>query len=252
MYIKIKETVVNTTLSALEKYGFTFDKQQSKSKIWTFSRSRDGIIDYITFDQSNHFPDSIRASIHTSKHYKAVYASEMIEENGEAGWWTFSDGETIQMVVHELLEAVIKFGIPWFERVSKSVPQIPKGIPKDLYENKEKLVEIFIEKNKYPISYVNALERIEDMIEEMYQNNTNEITDWELVLQAGAFYGEFIRKTLGASWKWIDEVEMPILDNVAGNENSIVNPLISIIRLWWNPFEKLTNRYKVLQELGRN
>lgn len=252
MPIKIKETVVNTSLSLLETYGFTFDKQQSKSKIWTFSRSTDGITDYITFEQSNHFPNSIRASINTSRQYKAVYTSEMIEENGEAGWWTFSDSETLKMVIDELLDAIIKYGIPWFDRVSKPIPQIPESVSKDLYESRETLKDKFIKKHITHLSDVNEMEQIEERIEEMYRNNTTEVADWELVLQASAFYGEFIRETLGASWKWADEAKMPVLVNIAGNENSVVNPLVSIIRLWWNPFEKLTNRYRVLQELGRN
>lgn len=252
MPVNVKQTIMITVLSATEKYGFTFDKQQSKSYVWTFSRKRSGIVDYITFDQSNHFPNSIRASIHTSKQHRAVYTSEMIEEIGEAGWWTFSDSETLKIVVNELLEAIIKYGIPWFDRISKPVPQIPEGVSEDLFESREILADKFIEKHHASFSTVNALEQIEERIEEMYRENSTEVTDWELVLQASALYGEFIRKTLGATWKWVDEVGMPVLVNIAGNENSVVNPLISITKLWWNPYDKLTNRYRVLLELGRN
>ncbi|MFM1652564.1 hypothetical protein ACI7RC_10755 [Brevibacillus sp. B_LB10_24] len=249
MPIKIRDTIIEA-LAKLNSYGFTLNKQQSSSKIWIFSRTRGEIIEYVTFDLSNHFPNSIRASINTSKQLKAVYVSEMIKEKGETGWWTFSDSDSLRLIVNELLEAIIQYGIPWFDRVAKPIPQIPEGFSKDLFLNREELADKFKERYNIILTDDTALWKIEEIMEGLYRDNPTKIVDWDLVLEASAFYGEFIRVTLGASWKWHEEVGIAAIVNIAGIENSVVSPIISLIRLWWNPFEKLTSRYRVLKELG--
>lgn len=240
---KIKQILLNIAEPKLNQYNFYFDRDNSGSDVWEFVREAGEIKHYITFDKSNFTPNAIRVSLHTSTYFSGVQGY-VLAGKGDI-WWQYKDKETLEHVINELVNLVIEKGLPWFDLVSRPFHCAPFQIKKRIIEENEKLAAEFSEKYGLFITQQDVLHELEKLVQEKDLYGVQ--LDWEFVLGASAFFGEFVRNKLGGEWMWEEEYDTPVIGNIGGREVVCTDPLSTVLRFALDPYARIRGEFSFLK-----
>ncbi|OPX43985.1 hypothetical protein CLHUN_20100 [Ruminiclostridium hungatei] len=230
----------------LKKYDFKFDCKQGAVR-WVFSRNKFGIMQYITFQKSN-LMDALRVEFTTSINSMPVLGSHLI--NSIDYWLSYNDEISLEKVINDLVSIIISEGILCLDAMS--TPDIEPSIEmaEELIINTHKKAEDFAA--RYILGYVNIYDSLKK-VEIILQNTKDKTLDenFEILVGAAAYVGEFIIMLHGGSWEWDTDFNTCYLKNI-GNTEYFESLITWIINYWHKPEMKIYSlvwKYSNLKEI---
>lgn len=159
-------------------------------------------------------------------------------------WWEYQDDESFKVVVHELLDLVLDRGLEWFEVISRPVLEVPLDIEKSLAVEPAARARKFAQTHGLDISNPSSADDLENLLIQKQQEHPD--VDWQLILDASAFFGEMVRTEFGGTWTWREDISTTCLLVQIGNQRTFF-PMTYVSTFWFNPFKGLASVYRVLQ-----
>ncbi len=239
--MKIKAAIKRLASPVFKEYRFSFEERKSPSDLWTFCRLNGEIMEYIEFDKSN-YANAIRVNLRTSEYYKGVAGSRLADSVEE--WWEYQDQESLEDIIRKLIDLVVQKGMPWFECVAKPRPLASEELKRRLYDEKDMLSEEFASMYALEFNDPLALQKLQAIL--LSRKQEMEEVDWVLILGAAAYYGEYIRRNLGAIWFWKEETSVAILREIG--ERLSHNPMAAIELFWWDSYNTVAGYYRFLED----
>lgn len=229
--MQMKKILEKFVALKLESLGF-YPEKSMKLNSWVYSRKYKGVTQYITFFKSRVEHQAFRVELSTSlKKTDIIYGHQFIKRAQD--WWYYTDDESLQDALDELLSIVLKYGLQWLEL--KSTPDLEpnEDIGKQLVGDPEKRAGNFERRFGLDVSQVGTIKKIEEILL-VRKKEIDEEVDWDLILDASAYLGELIRTNIGGSWGWNEDYSTPAILEI-GPGKEVFNVLKRVSRFWSKP-----------------
>jgi hypothetical protein len=239
--------VVRASVSpVLAQYGFIYSNINGKQDV-RYERKIESGREYITFSISQYDGNTLRIEFSTSEDSFGIDSSNFVRNPDVArtGYWSFNK-DTMHIVIQELLEITINYGLPWFEQKRKPDLDPPEELERRLLEYHQEYAKVFQLQYRLPDGDVlHLLSEIEKILLE--QKHQDKEPHWELLLQASAFVGELIRQHLGGEWVWDKPWVAAGIKGIGGKKMLTFHCLLDVSRFWNKPdfsYFHLTEQYQ--------
>jgi len=238
--MKLGSVIVSVAEPLLKNYGFVYTGKQDHLS-WTFTKKTITNEQIIVFDKSS-LDSSLRVILETTQFFynRPVYIHHLIPNSliPPRGFWKYHDEISLKAVVQHLSELAINYGIECLNGMS-----IPLVNPDDtIYEQQKEMDHNhagskFAQEYNLDMSDEFSIIQLEELIKE--KKATNSMFDWNFILNAASFFGEFIINKKGGKWSWDEANKKMIIGDLI--------PLKSITNFYSNDllfYLKLTHQYK--------
>lgn len=233
--MSLKSAIDRLVAPALAEVGFVFDRMPDSAS-WRFSRTQGEVKHYITFVQSRQRVNAIRVDFATSQDPVGIDAGALNPGVEPRSWWTYSDHQTLEAALQELLIITLRQGLEWFIVSGRAPLSVPIPIAKQVLDRPDLKAEIVAARlglSQYA-EPTDALNRLEDALLLARNASVNGV-DWEFIVAAAAFVGELIRCRFGGQWEWDSALQTPALVEVAGRHGVGARPLSIVCNFWGKP-----------------
>lgn len=201
---------------------------------WQFTRRVGDVDQFITFQKSYLEPNSLRVNLSTSQDRMGVELRVILdgtEGSSWRGWWTYHDDESLDSTLCELAELTVRFGIPWLDHSGGPFLEAPEQFAKELLINPKERARQFADRYALGLADLSCLATVDRIVLRRY-GEVDGRHDWDFLLGAGAFLGEFYRRELGGEWGWDPQMKTPAIIGVGGNPAARAHPFSAVIGLW--------------------
>lgn len=248
--MQIKERILKIAGPRLAQFGFVY-RGKPDAGAWRFSRREGGAEQYVAFEKSLHKADALRVRVATSDDLVGVEVTQLSEELERKSWWTYHDSESLDGVLCELTELAVSLGIPWLANSGGPLLQPPEQLGRVLLVKPVERAKAFAESSGLNLDRKDSLSGLEQILLNRYVEVQS--PDWDLLLNAGAFLGEFIRSWLGGEWGWDPRRQTAAIIGVGGNPLGMCAPLLEVAALWSkrDRVRGLAAGYRVLRNMLR-
>lgn len=228
-YMSITKGIKTYVVPKFYSYGFSLEKTGGSS--WRFGRSQNGVDQFIEFEKSDWEKNALRVHFYTSSDLSGKFDSHFQTENWR-GWTYYTDSDSLRQVLEQFVEISVQYGMPWLE--SNSIPPLilPKETLKKLERDPEGIASSFEDRYLLQYSDQDAILKLEKLL--ISQKKLCVEPDWDLVIGAAAFYGEYIRRNIGGEWGTI-QGSFYGLKNVV--RSIPANPVELVFDFWQKPEE---------------
>jgi hypothetical protein len=250
----LKKTILKLATPRLNEHGFIFDSNYVMSGMWRFVREVNTKKQFIDFQKSN-FDSAIRIQFSTSLSTWYVTGNQFYDNMTSKHFWNYKDKDELNKVIIQLTDIALEYGIPYLDNMLIPNLQPCQELEKKLLINPELKASEFSQ--RYNLSFNN--EMIINKIEEILINTKSLCSDdqenWETMLLASAFYGEYIRTNFGGNWEYDEYSQGVKIAEINGKTIIREYPFRRVAAFWGKPnvkFERLTYSYGgILELLGK-
>jgi hypothetical protein len=246
--MSIKTVIKRQAVPLLSNLGFIFDDSNSPN-IWKFIREEQNQKRIIAIQKSNHVPNTLRIQFSTSLPNTMVYGSQLLEGRSEEHWNIYEDNDGLSNVVRRLLEIAITYGIPYLDQAIIPDLLAPVEFERLLLCNYEYESLKFSKYNYVTFQDSDVIEKL-DYIALQRKHETNKI-DWEFMIGASAFFGEYIRYNCEGNWVFDELLKAAALTRIYGKPMLKIHPFRWISGFWGKPnlrFKRLSYMFAGLEE----
>lgn len=239
MRAQLKDRIRKAVEPLLAQLGFTYGgKPEPRS--WRFVRRSGSVDQFITFEKSYFEADSLRVNLKTSQDMAGVelrLIADGIPGPMKTGWWTYHDDESLDRVLIELAELIVKFGIPWLENNGGPLLWPSEKHSRDLLVNPQGRANGLATRLGLSIEDESSLVTIEEQLLKGYAEVQGQ-PDWDLMLDCAAFTGELIRRQFGGEWAWDAKLGTAVILGIGGRPSLVAAPL-SMVAAFWSKRDRL-------------
>jgi len=251
--MKNKKLVIDIVGKAVEKYGFTYDKEQSNNGIWMFVREQNSIKEKI-YVQKNRFQKELYLRFDTTAwvwDHSMVEARFLIAEKQYGNYkhlrvWLYEDEDGFKEILKEFVEIIEKYGIDKLNEMSIEEEVVPtEEMGKKLFYFHDELSKSFAEENHLHIN-LDSREDIEKCfdilaakIKETKESKYDDVKDF--LIAVAAFLGERMKAEVGGEWDISAGYRDIILKGLNCYVKTTYPTLTNTIRVWK---DKSSERFK--------
>ncbi|WP_340022546.1 hypothetical protein MHI24_26540 [Paenibacillus sp. FSL K6-1096] len=222
----LKKYLENT----LHQHGFSIEPK-TDSVSWVYSKLfNDKVKQFVSFQKSNHMYQAFKVELYTSinifdKRQISSFTRRMDH------WWYYSDEASLSGIFSEIEELLVIYGFSWLE--IKSTPDLTP----DISINKQLMIDPYHRMRAFEQEYGFKLEQMDDFKEIenfliIKKKEKNDAPDWEMLLNASAFVGEWLCNKYQGEWVWNDDYDTPAIRTSRGK---MCNVLMRVTRYWSKP-----------------
>lgn len=235
MKIQIKAAIKKIVSPILEPHGFQLHPSSSSS--YMFFRMIGSIKQTIEFEKGTIPPKTIRLFLHTSVDIPGMTGAGL-KKDAKYMYWAYQDQQTLEEALQEMVQIVVERGLAWLEVASVRIPKVPIEVERALLDNPVARAQNFARQHDLSLSDPEALHQVDEWIIQQIQKFPE--GNWDLLLDIGAFFGEYTIHQLEGHWEW-DDLNHAARIRGMGGKPRMKERVMSLMVLTWyrSPFQSL-------------
>lgn len=230
----LAKTVDSVAGSPLIALGFRRFKRKTPAEICSYARTVGDFDQWVSFERNAWEKKAIRFVLGTTpeRDFGQIEARHLIPANIEADHdsWLFETDESLRSIVQLLVDIVVSHGISWLDRAITNQPAPPIERVSEMFRQPSVYSEQLSLRFGLNLDDPECLTELERRI--LRASPISDTPDWDLLIQASAYYGEFVRSRLGGQWCWNSNRSSIFIRGVGNKESLFAVPLRIIVFGW--------------------
>lgn len=246
--MSIKSVMNEIITPNLKHLGFN-ESDKGLSDVWIFERDKGEVKQYIQIKKSSNRQKSITIQYYTSVNRAPINGGSLIGK--DSYWWSYSDKESLKNIMIEFLQITLEKGLSYLDDMSTPLLEIKEGLYDQLSTGDiERKAKEFALTYGLELKNKDSLISLEKIIVDK-KEITNEV-DWQFIVSASAFLGEFIRNTIGGEWERDNDTDSYKISGIKDIHD--LDPLSNVVYFWSKPsvnIYSLIGRYEKVERIVR-
>lgn len=232
--MNIKRALLKVAANRLEEHGFSYSGKPD-SLLWVFTKTVDQVEQYITIHKSR-FSNKISLSFSTTlKPFNYIYWNKLVEgkESNVNIWCLYEDDQSLLQLIEEFVDIAIMYGL--IELNILSIPDLKPSseLQLELLKSPQKRAQRFSERYSLDFGDEDIISKLEKLLLEIKEQVG--MVEWDIILDASAFLGEFVRTKYSSEWGLNKAAKTPMVAVITPGGMVLSNPLTEVALFWGNP-----------------